>query len=141
MIWPILEARADIQKYFLSSFGWNEDIQKSFWNYLTFRVYGSRFERNWNGSYLLPNVSVQVFLNSKIFRFGLVSGPFSWFQSRLIFHETHETKANPLFIKLSSYKILFHVILLESNNSMEQIEKNKLIYQFFLIMMIDFILI
>ena len=71
----------------------------------------------------------------------LVSGPFSWFQSRLIFHETHETKANPLFIKLSSYKILFHVILLESNNSMEQIEKNKLIYQFFLIMMIDFILI
>ena len=36
-IWPILEARAEIQKYFLSFFGSNEDIQKSFWNYLTFR--------------------------------------------------------------------------------------------------------
>ena len=37
MIWPILEARAEIQKYFRSFFGSNEDIQKSFWNYLTFR--------------------------------------------------------------------------------------------------------
>ena len=36
MIWPILEARAEIQKYFRSFFGSNEDIQKSFWNYLTF---------------------------------------------------------------------------------------------------------
>ena len=37
MIWPILEARAEIQKYFRSFFGSNEDIQKSFWNYLNFR--------------------------------------------------------------------------------------------------------
>ena len=28
---------------------------------------------------------------------GLVSGPFSWFQSRQIFHETHETEANPIY--------------------------------------------
>ena len=35
MIWPILEVRAEIQKYFRSFFGSNEDIQKSFWNYLT----------------------------------------------------------------------------------------------------------
>ena len=28
-------ARAEIQKYFSSFFGSNEDIQKSFWNYLT----------------------------------------------------------------------------------------------------------
>ena len=37
MIWPILEARAEIQTYFRSFFGSNEGIQKSFWNYLTFR--------------------------------------------------------------------------------------------------------
>ena len=36
MIWPILEARAEVQKYFGSFFGSNEDIQKSFWHYLTF---------------------------------------------------------------------------------------------------------
>ena len=36
MIWPILEAKAEIQKYFRSFFGSNEDIQMSFWNYLTF---------------------------------------------------------------------------------------------------------
>ena len=30
MIRPILEARAEIQKYFCSFFGSNEDIQKSF---------------------------------------------------------------------------------------------------------------
>jgi hypothetical protein len=28
---------------------------------------------------------------------GLVSGPFSCFQSRQIFLETHETEANPIF--------------------------------------------
>ena len=38
MICPILEARAGIQKYFRSFFGSNEDIQESFWNYLTFSV-------------------------------------------------------------------------------------------------------
>ena len=27
---------------------------------------------------------------------GLVSEPFSWFQSGQIFHETHEIKANPI---------------------------------------------
>ena len=27
---------------------------------------------------------------------GLVSGPFSWFQSRQLFLETHETKANTI---------------------------------------------
>ena len=37
MIWPILEARAEIQKYFCSFFGSNEEIQESFWNYLTFK--------------------------------------------------------------------------------------------------------
>ena len=30
MIWPILEARAEIQKYFLSDFGSNENIQICF---------------------------------------------------------------------------------------------------------------
>ena len=39
MIWPILDARAEIQKYFCSFFGSNKDIQKSFWNYLTFRLF------------------------------------------------------------------------------------------------------
>ena len=37
IIWPILEARAEIQNYFCSFIGSNEDIQKSFWNYLTFK--------------------------------------------------------------------------------------------------------
>ena len=36
MIWPILEARAEIQKYFRSIFGSTKEIQKSFWTYLTF---------------------------------------------------------------------------------------------------------
>ena len=36
MIWPILEPIAETQQYFSSFFGSNEDIQKSFWNYLTF---------------------------------------------------------------------------------------------------------
>ena len=36
MIWPILEARAEIKKSFRSYFGSNEDIKKSFWNWLTF---------------------------------------------------------------------------------------------------------
>ena len=44
MIWPILEARAEIQKYFRSLFGSNEDIQKSFWNYLTFRGEKLRYD-------------------------------------------------------------------------------------------------
>ena len=44
MIWPILEARAEIQKYFRSFFGSNEDIQKSSWNYLTFKeICGEEF--------------------------------------------------------------------------------------------------
>ena len=38
MIWPILEARAEIQKYFRSFLGTNVDIQKSSWNYLTFSI-------------------------------------------------------------------------------------------------------
>ena len=37
MIWPILEARAETQKYFRSFFGSNEDLHKSFWIYLTFK--------------------------------------------------------------------------------------------------------
>jgi hypothetical protein len=32
----------------------------------------------------------------------LVSGPFSWFQSRQIFRETHETEAKPFLSSLSS---------------------------------------
>ena len=44
MIWPILEARAEIQKYFCLFFGSNEDIQKSSWNYLTFKeICGEEF--------------------------------------------------------------------------------------------------
>ena len=39
MIWPIFEARAEIQKYFRSFFGSNEDVQKSLWKYLTFSKY------------------------------------------------------------------------------------------------------
>ena len=34
---------------------------------------------------------------------GLVSGPFSWFQSRQIFHETHETEANPIIAILPTF--------------------------------------
>ena len=40
MIWPILEARSEVQKYFCWFFGSNEDNQKSFWNYLTFSRIG-----------------------------------------------------------------------------------------------------
>ena len=36
MIWPILEARAEIQKYFCSFFGSNEDVINLFWDFLTF---------------------------------------------------------------------------------------------------------
>ena len=46
MIWPILEARAEIQKYFRLFFGSNEDIQKSFWNYLTFRYILDMYRTN-----------------------------------------------------------------------------------------------
>ena len=56
MIWPILEARTKIQKYFCSLFGSNEDIQKSFWNELTFR-----WSKNVNflvNSYKVENVNV-----------------------------------------------------------------------------------
>ena len=35
---------------------------------------------------------------------GLVSGSFSWFQSRQIFHETHETKANPIFLYFTHFQ-------------------------------------
>jgi hypothetical protein len=51
MIWPILEARAEIKKYFRSFFGSNEDIQKSFWNYLTFKAwidYKEQLHLRWN---------------------------------------------------------------------------------------------
>ena len=34
---------------------------------------------------------------------GLVSGPFSWFQSRQIFHETHETEANSKFSFITNF--------------------------------------
>ena len=34
---------------------------------------------------------------------GLVSRPFLWFQSRQIFHETHETEANPIFLLFSPF--------------------------------------
>ena len=31
MIWPILEARAELQKYFSSVVGWNENFEICFW--------------------------------------------------------------------------------------------------------------
>ena len=34
---------------------------------------------------------------------GLVSRPFSWFQSRQIFCETHETETNPMFLVFSHF--------------------------------------
>ena len=37
MIWPILEARAEIELYFCSFFGSNENFKICFWNQLTFR--------------------------------------------------------------------------------------------------------
>ena len=40
MIWPILEARVEIEKYFRSFFGSNENFKIWFWDYLTFRVMG-----------------------------------------------------------------------------------------------------
>ena len=46
MIGPILGARAEIQKYFRLFFGSNEDIQKSFWNYLTFRYILDMYRTN-----------------------------------------------------------------------------------------------
>ena len=39
MIWPILEARAEIEKYFLSFFGSNENFKICFRNQLTFSAY------------------------------------------------------------------------------------------------------
>ena len=42
---------------------------------------------------------------------GLVSGPFSWFQSRQIFHETHETEANPIFLYFTGYSLSEALIL------------------------------
>ena len=42
---------------------------------------------------------------------GLVSGPFSWFQSRQIFHETHETEANPTFLYFTGYSLSEALIL------------------------------
>ena len=44
---------------------------------------------------------------------GLVSGPFSWFQSRQKFHETHETEANRILLYLS---IFLYVTMLCTRN-------------------------
>ena len=44
---------------------------------------------------------------------GLVSGPFSWFQSRQKFHETHETKANPILFYLSIFR---YVLIIYTRN-------------------------
>ena len=38
MIWPILEALAEIKKWFHSFFGRNENKKICFWNLLTFKV-------------------------------------------------------------------------------------------------------
>ena len=51
MIWPILEAREEIKKYFRSFFGSNEDIQESFWNYLTF-MFSNFLQRKLNAKYI-----------------------------------------------------------------------------------------
>ena len=37
---------------------------------------------------------------------GLVSEPFSWFQSRQIFRETHETEANPIYSLIPPFLFL-----------------------------------
>ena len=50
---------------------------------------------------------------------GLVSGPFSWFQSRQIFHETHETEANPIFLYFTGYSLSEALILASINPKYE----------------------
>ena len=35
---------------------------------------------------------------------GLVSGPFSWFQIRQLFLETHETETNSISLRLKEWK-------------------------------------
>ena len=48
LFWSHRRHKAEIQKYLF--FGSNEDIQKSFWNYLTFRYLPSAFQlmvKNW----------------------------------------------------------------------------------------------
>jgi hypothetical protein len=46
---------------------------------------------------------------------GLVSGPFSWFQSRQTFHETHQTEANPIFLYFTGYSLSEAIILASIN--------------------------
>ena len=43
---------------------------------------------------------------------GLISGPFSWFQSLPIFIETHETEANSIFwtFRILNYVVFFNLI-------------------------------
>ena len=64
---------------------------------------------------------------------GLVSGPFSWFQSRQIFHETHETEANPIIAILPTFlgSRLHFCIEKQTNQSGNSI--NLLILRCFLI--------
>ena len=47
----------------------------------------------------LSPVSIGLVLAAEIrdHETGLVSGPFSWFKSRQLFLETHETEANSIF--------------------------------------------
>ena len=42
---------------------------------------------------------------------GLVSGQFSWFQSRQIFRETHETEANSVFLFYQHFFTSMHLII------------------------------
>ena len=48
---------------------------------------------------------------------GLISGGFEWFQSPQIFHEIHETEANPIFF----IKGCVRVFAIKPNSSLKKI--------------------
>ena len=102
MIWPILEACAEIQKYFHSFFCSNEDIQKSFWNYLTFMkfyhkeyILGSKrvlFTRDlkaqstfaaWNPCWFFVEYKVEIFRDCQ--KEKLKISPFQFWHCSIVF--------------------------------------------------------
>ena len=55
---------------------------------------------------------------------GLVSGPFSWFQSRQLFLETHETEANSISKTFSRNVRLFHKSPVQNDRFQKHLEEN-----------------
>ena len=70
MIWPILEARAEIQKYFRSFFGSNENFKICFWDLLTFSPIWPKYK--W--TFKLIKFSLCCYSKLAIFGFVVVKG-------------------------------------------------------------------